>query len=118
MKTLISIIIIILKALLPAMIDHSQPQHKDVDAQPKLKNKLKQKVRRLWAFALIFSLALFSSGCVKTVAIYVPDGEPVRLREPIKNAKVWVMVDGQMQATIMTIPDGWYCLPVGEENNE
>lgn len=44
--------------------------------------------------------------------IYVPAGEPVRLRETIKNAKVWVMdSSGELVAGKMDLPEGWYCLP-------
>ena len=41
----------------------------------------------------------------------MPDGTPVRLRETVRNAKVWVLdahsepVPGEMD-----LPEGWYCI--------
>jgi hypothetical protein len=51
-------------------------------------------------------------GCfVRT--IYVPDGAPVRLRETIEDAKVWVLdADGKPVASQMDLPEGWYALPL------
>jgi len=53
-----------------------------------------------------------SSGCATRV-ILVPEGEPVRIAEPIK-AKVWVL-DSQGNSirsqNRVTIPAGWYALP-------
>jgi len=53
----------------------------------------------------------FCSGCsVRTV--YVPDGSAVRLRAPIRRAPVWIRTDkGEIIASRMDIPVGWYCLP-------
>lgn len=61
-------------------------------------------------------LAVFLSGC-SARTVYVPDGTPVRLRETIRNAKVWVLgEDGKPVAGEMDIPEGWYALPVaGDE---
>lgn len=55
------------------------------------------------------------TGCVRT--IYVPHGTPVRLRETVKDAKVWVKDgDGQSVEGRMDLPEGWYALPDdGEE---
>ena len=55
---------------------------------------------------------LLLTGCgVRT--IYVPHGTPVRLRETVENAKVWVLdADGKPVAGKMNLPEGWYCLPV------
>ena len=54
---------------------------------------------------------LLLTGCVRT--IYVPHGTPVRLRQTVKNAKVWVKdADGKPVAGQMDIPNGWYALPV------
>lgn len=54
---------------------------------------------------------VFVYGCgARTV--YVPPGEPVRLRETIPDAKVWVAgADGEPVAGEMDLPEGWYCLP-------
>jgi hypothetical protein len=52
------------------------------------------------------------SGCATRV-ILVPDGEPVRLAEPVK-ARVWV-IDQKGQSVKsqnrVPIPAGWYALP-------
>ena len=58
---------------------------------------------------------LLLAGCgARTV--YVPAGEPVRLRETIPRAKVWVLgADGEPVAGRMDLPEGWYCLPVPSE---
>ena len=43
-------------------------------------------------------------------------GEPVRLRETIHDAKAWVMgADGKPVAGVTDLPDGWYVLPLDDE---
>jgi hypothetical protein len=57
------------------------------------------------------------TGCVRT--IYVPHGAPVRLRETVKDAKVWVKeADGRVVGGQMDIPEGWYALPVDGEDSQ
>ena len=42
-------------------------------------------------------------------------GEPVRLRETVRDAKVWVPgQDGRPVKGTMDLPEGWYCLPAAE----
>ena len=69
-------------------------------------------IRRLiWFLVPLIILA----GCA-TRTIYVPDGQPVRLRETVRGAKVWVMdAGGQPVAGVMDLPEGWYALPVPPE---
>ena len=70
-------------------------------------------LRRLLWFIVLGSTIL--AACA-TRTIYVPDGEPVRLRETIRDAKVWVLdAGGQPVAGVMDLPEGWYCLPVPAE---
>jgi hypothetical protein len=65
-------------------------------------------------FGMIFGigLTLTSVGCATRV-ILVPNGDPVRLAEPVR-AKVWVpdasgnVIQSQNR---VTIPAGWYALP-------
>lgn len=58
---------------------------------------------------------LLLAGCTRT--IYVPHGTPVRLRETVRDAKVWVKdADGQPVAGRMDIHEGWYALPVDGED--
>ena len=46
----------------------------------------------------------------------MPSGEPVRLRETIRNAKVWVVdKNGEPIASVMDLPEGWYALPLGRK---
>jgi len=57
---------------------------------------------------------LLLTGCVRT--IYVPHGTPVRLRETVEDVKVWVKgTDGEPVAGRMDIPEGWYALPMPED---
>jgi len=70
--------------------------------------------RKLIPFLLPILLLTSGAGCVRT--IYVPHGTPVRLRETVKNAKVWVKdADGKPVAGKMDIPNGWYALPLEED---
>ena len=60
-------------------------------------------------------LIICITGCW-TRTIYVPAGEPVRLRETIRNVNVWVLDEnGKPVAGRMDLPEGWYCLPIDEE---
>lgn len=64
-------------------------------------------LKHLIPFLLPFMLL---TGCVRTV--YVPHGTPVRLRETVKDARVWVKdADGQAVEGWMDLPEGWYALP-------
>ena len=69
-------------------------------------------IRKLLPFLLPI---LLLTGCaVRTV--YVPHGTPVRLRDTIHDAKVWVKdADGKPVAGKMDIPNGWYALPLEED---
>lgn len=61
-------------------------------------------------YLLIFMIAL--SGCAFTKTVYVPHGQAVRLRQELKNVKVWVRTsDDKTLPSSMTIPEGWFCLP-------
>ena len=63
---------------------------------------------------LPFLLPILLAGCTRT--IYVPHGTPVRLRETVKDVKVWVKdPDGEPVAGQMDIYEGWYALPLEED---
>jgi hypothetical protein len=66
----------------------------------------------LWKQVLPFLLPIvLLAGCTRT--IYVPHGTPVRLRETVKDVKVWVKdADGQPVAGRVDLYEGWYALPV------
>jgi len=68
-------------------------------------------IRKLLPFLLPI---LLLAGCTRT--IYVPHGTPVRLRETVKDVKVWVKdADGEPVAGRMDIYEGWYALPLEDE---
>jgi len=72
-------------------------------------------IRKLIPFLLPILLLTSGAGCVRT--IYVPHGTPVRLRETVHNAKVWVKdADGKPVAGRMDVPEGWYALPMPDED--
>jgi len=65
---------------------------------------------------VVIILIAFLLGCAGTRTIYVPDGTPVRIRETIRNAPVWVLdKDGKPTPGVMDIPEGWYCLSDDKE---
>jgi len=71
-------------------------------------------LKRLIPFLLPIMLLPAGAGCVRT--IYVPHGTPVRLRETVKDVKVWVKdADGEPIAGRMDISEGWYALPPESE---
>ena len=46
-----------------------------------------------------------------------PHGTAVRLRETVKDVKVWVKdTDGKAVPGRMNLPEGWYVLPVSESD--
>jgi len=74
-------------------------------------------MRKLIPFLLpILLLTGCGGGTLFTRTIYVPHGTPVRLRETVKDAKVWVKdADGKPVAGRMDLPEGWYALPMDDE---
>ena len=120
MKWLAHLIAALLRATLPFLFkevkDAARDSAEDTSRTPELRNRLRKKVRDRWKSRLLFPIAiLLIPGCgVRT--IYVPHGEPVRLRETVKDAKVWVLdADGKPVAGKMDLPEGWYALPVEKE---
>ena len=68
-------------------------------------------IRKLLPFLIPIMLL---TGCVRT--IYVPHGTPVRLRETVKDVKVWVKDSGgEPVAGRMDLAEGWYALPLEDE---
>ena len=58
-------------------------------------------------------VVVLAAGCFGNTAIYVPDGTPVRLRQTVKNCRVWVLDENRRpMAAVMDLPEGWFCLPV------
>jgi hypothetical protein len=105
----------VLRVLIPVLEKSSQAKMQDAGPQPELRERLRARVRGHWGAAMVVLALLCLTGCGART-IYVPDGEPVRLRETIKGAKVWVLgSDGQPVAGSMDLPEGWYCLAVPKE---
>ncbi len=115
MKFLVTLIVALLRVFLPALVEASKDTCEEGGRQPELKARLRKKVRAVWGDARMWILVplgvLLFSGC-GTRTIYPPAGEPVRLRETVKGAKVWVMgSDGKPVASKCDLPEGWYVLP-------
>ena len=114
MRALIAILVAILQVLLPALFKASEKTAEDSAAQPELKKRLRARVRQTWAVVLL--CVLLVSGCGNRT-IYVPEGEPVRLRETIRGAKVWVKdSNGNTVAGRVDLLEGWYALPLPPED--
>ena len=106
---LLALLEIIIRALLPALAAGASPSCEDGARQPALRAKLEERIRSTWGKVVLVLVVLAISGCTRT--ILVPPGEPVRLRETVKNVKVWAMgADGKPIAGQMDLPEGWYCL--------
>ena len=113
MKALVAILVAILQVLLPALFKAAKKTAEDSAGQPELKKRLRERVRQTWVVVLLCMLLLGGCG---TRTIYVPHGEPVRLRETIRGAKVWVKdQNGQAVAGKMDLPEGWYALAMPAE---
>ena len=112
----------IVQALVAILAKRSQRTAEDGAKRPQLRDQLRSEVRRKWApgnrktlpvLALFVVLLLLSGGGCGARTIYVPSGEPVRLRDTVRSAKVWVLDEkGQPVAGVMDLPEGWFCLPV------
>ncbi|MCK9179104.1 MAG: hypothetical protein M0P93_08885 [Candidatus Cloacimonetes bacterium] len=108
MKWVIAILEVILRALVPAIVKASEKTSEDGRTQPELKARLQ---KRIAAAGWLLLMPLLMFGCAPRT-IYVASGEPVRIRETVKGAKVWVLdADGKPTAGRMDLPQGWYCLP-------
>lgn len=115
MAVLMDLIVAILRALVPALIQELRPTAVDGDPDATVRKKLAEQVRSHGLILLTVPALLLLTGCgVRT--IYVPHGTPVRLRETIPDAKVWVKdADGKPVAGQMDLPEGWYSLPVDDQ---
>ena len=64
-------------------------------------------------FVMICALVcLTGCGLTGTRVVYVPSGEPVRLRKTIKGAAILAADKNGVEVPgVMDLPEGWYCLP-------
>ena len=118
----------IIKAILDALLAFFWPKitkPKEAEDGEKVNNreeKLKRKIKRdsmkkekLLVWVLVVSSFGALGGCA-TRTIYIPDGKAVQLRQQVKNVRVWVFdKEGKRVAGKMTLPEGWYVLPLEEE---
>ena len=111
MTWIVPILEAILRALIPALLKSRAPTAEDSRRQGELRDRLRARIRQAgWPVVMVLMLVMVG-GCA-TRTVYVPPGEPVRLRETVKNAKVWILdKDGRPVAGRMDLPSGWYVLP-------
>ena len=115
MKVLITILVAVLQVLLPALFKAATPTAEDSAAQSELKRRLRKRVRQTWA--VIVLCLLFITGCANRT-VYIPEGEPVRLRETIRGAKVWVKdSNGNTVAGRVDLLEGWYVLSLSAKDD-
>lgn len=119
MKIVIDILVALIRVFLPAIIETATPTAEDGDKALDLRDTLRDRVRGTWGkVGIMLVLLLLLVGCAART-VYIPDGTPVRFREEVKKAKVWVLdKNGEPVATHMNIPEGWYALPVPEEPSQ
>jgi hypothetical protein len=115
MKWLLTILTAFFRALLPWVAKRSQPTAEDADPDRETRDRLRRQVRKHWLIAAVMLPVLLLAGCSGgdpfTRTIYVPHGTPIRLRETVKDVKVWVKdADGEPVAGRMDLAEGWYCL--------
>ena len=122
MNPLLSLLLALARALLPGIIDTlakraGQGETMEEGARrPELREALLRRIRATWGAVL---LLLVLTGCEVPRTVYVPSGEPVRLRETVPGAKVWVVdADGKPVPVTMDLPEGWYCLPAPAEEQD
>ena len=102
-----SIIIAILE-FIAGLIKSERPQVAAKGDASKIKKAAAKKIKGLGLTIFLMSGIWLLGGCYKTV--YIEPGDAVRLRETVKGVKVWVKVDGAWEASEMTLPEGWYCI--------
>ena len=117
---LAAIIAGIVQAIVAILAKRSERSAEEGARRPELSDRLRERVRRKWSGktlpVIIFLVVLLALPGCGTRTIYVQSGEPVRLRETIRSAKVWVLdQDGRPVAGVMDLPEGWYCLPVPDD---
>jgi len=122
MSIFLNLVTVVLRVILPAVFSHKPDTMENAASQNAVRDRLRKKIRATWKtpvlLILIAAVTCPLGGCwfrqVRTV--YIEDGQPVRLRETIKNAKVWVPgKDGTPVAGVVDLPEGWYALPLSEE---
>ena len=122
MSALMTLLTAILRALIPALVQQSKDTAEDAAPATELRDSLRQQVRDSWGEAARLTVLIFFlftlTGCF-TRTVYVKDGTPVRLRETVKSAKVWVLdKEGNPIPSKMDLPEGWFALPMESEKGK
>jgi len=112
------LLIAVIKALFGGFLEHAKDISENASVDVRLRDRLRSRVREVWKVGAVVALCFLLTGCF-TRTIYVPDGTPVRLREPLEDVKVWVLdSEGKPVASKMDLWEGWYCLPDPGEPDE
>jgi len=118
---LVQLVGLLLRALLPQLAERMRPTAEDAAPSKAEAERLRTRVREHWsaraivAWVLLSATAFAAIGCEPHM-VYVPEGAPVRLRETVRDVRVWVRgADGRPVAGRMDLPEGWYALPMPEE---
>ncbi len=116
MKWFIAIFTALFQSILSVLFKRSSRKVSEADMDKAKREKLRRKIRQYWFGISLPIMLTLTCGCMMKT-IYVPDGVPVRLRQTVKNVKVWVKdKEGKTEAGKMDIPEGWYCLPLDKDD--
>jgi hypothetical protein len=112
MRTILRFLVSLFEAFLRALLRAPRQTAEDASSQHELRARLQSKIRKTWKRSMLWPpLLLVMLPACTTRTVYVPDGTPVRLRETVRNVKVWVIDEsGEPVPGEMDLPEGWYCL--------
>jgi len=120
MRTILRFLVSLFEAFLRAFLYAPRKTAEDAPPQQELRARLQAKIRKTWNRSMLWPpLLLVMLPACATRTVYVPDGTPVRLRETVRNAKVWVLdAQGQPVPGEMDLPEGWYALPMPSDEQD
>lgn len=86
-------------------------KQQDATGPGKFEDQAKQKMKKEgWGIFIIVAILSLSGCTMFTRTVYVPDGSAIRLRQDLKNVKIWAkQKDGATAEGRMDIPEGWFC---------
>jgi len=119
MEVLIALALGLLKIILPAILNKSNDSYAEAHRQKDLTMNIKSRINNVWGQRLsVLLLCCFLSACY-TKTIYVPDQVPVRLRQELKDVKVWVVAeDGSVYESTMDLKEGWFVISLPQYGPE